>query len=138
MINFELETMELVYKGELDIYKSPVINICFESKDGRLTSPTKCLIDTGSYYTMIHRDFVKFLELNPLSNRAKLDMPEKGIMETQKVEVSFVIDKYRFTQQCAILNGGMDNYSALIGTEFLKNFNFIYEGLDNSFSLYIK
>jgi predicted aspartyl protease len=132
-------SMNLIYKGILDNYfQSPIIEVAFMSKDGHLTKPCKCIIDTGAYHTYIQSGLVDFLGLEILDKPIKSNMAKKSIVENKSVKVSFVIGELMFTQVCAVLETGMDDYSALIGTEFLKDFEFLYSGHDNYYSLYIK
>lgn len=129
---------DLVITKPLDNYGTAIIEASFLSHDGKWTKPLPCLIDTGTYQTYLNPQFAETLGLPVLeTNLFRAKTANVGLTEHKTVKAVFDVCGIRFEEQiCGIEQSGvLPEYFAILGTEFLENFDFRYYGSKRKFTL---
>lgn len=132
------EMGEFSFTDNLGTFNMPTLLVQFKDQKGSWTKEYRCLIDTGTFFTMISPALAKDLGLPLLEKTQDSDHVEYGIQPHLQMEVSLKIEGVEFNETCLVLRKEQTFYAALLGTKFLRECELHYNGPANKYSLSFK
>lgn len=121
---------------ELEKYFSrPIIKVVALNNINGKSITFPALIDTGSSKTLIDKDAIGILELNSISEEKSKMYVGDNCSGEYIIDIIF-FEKYAINNyKVGCFEKKTDSIGLIIGTDILRNFEFIYNGIANEFTL---
>lgn len=134
-----MNNKETIIKGGIDEFHSPYISVnVIDPNSGRGTMTVKAVIDTGAAFSLVKKEVIDCLRINP-TGEFDFIHPIDGNIKSKKYKVNMLIDECVTVRFGSVAIIHSDHYPSdvIIGMDFLRLCDMRYQGLLKLFELSI-